>query len=115
MSIAAIIIATALAQAAPATLNDVAYTELSSGNSGAAVRKLENDAMDRSDPALLINLGTAYARQGATDKALAAFRAAIASPDRYDLELSDGSWMDSREAARQALAKLQSRTAQAAR
>lgn len=116
MLLAAIIVATALAQATPAAaLDDVAYTELSSGNANAAVRKLEESGMDRTDPALLINLGTAYARQGATDKALAAFRAAIASSDRYDLELADGSWMDSREAARQALAKLQRTTAQAAR
>ena len=116
MSVAAIIIATALAQATPAAgLSDVAFTELSAGNAGAAVRKLEDGASDRSDPAVLINLGTAYARQGATDKALAAFRSAIASQDRYDLELADGSWMDSREAARLALANLQRTTAQAAR
>lgn len=116
MSLAAIIVATALAQATPAAgISDVAYTELSAGNAGAAISKLEHSAVDRSDPAVLINLGTAYARQGATDKALAAFRAAIASPDRYDLELADGSWMDSREVARQALARLQRNTAQAAR
>lgn len=115
MSLAAIIVATALAQATPAGLSDVAYTELSTGNAGAAISKLEHRTVDRSDPAVLINLGTAYARQGATDKALAAFRAAIASPERYDLELADGSWMDSREVARQALARLQRNTAQAAR
>lgn len=114
MSLTAIIIAAALAQSAPG-IADVAYTELSAGDAAGAVRKLEDNAADTSDPAALINLGTAYARQGSTDKALAAYRAAIASPDRYDLELADGRWMDSREVARSALASLQRTTAQAAR
>ena len=114
MSVTAIIIAAALSQAAPAQ-SDVAYSELAAGDAAAAVRKLEVGAAGASDPALLINLGTAYARQGSTDKALAAFRAAIDSPERYDLELADGSWMDSREVARHALARLQRTTAQASR
>lgn len=121
MSLTTIILAAAMAQSAPAAaieqagVSDVAYTELSAGDADGAIRKLEGSATDSDDPALLINLGTAYARQGATDKALAAFRAAIASPERYELELADGSWMDSREAARSALARLQRVTAQAAR
>ncbi|VWX48950.1 hypothetical protein [Novosphingobium sp. 9U] len=94
---------------------DVAYAELAAGNAVAALRKLEEPSVDRSDPAVLINLGSAYARQGATDKALAALRAAVTSSERYDLELADGSWMDSREVARIALAKLQRGAAQAAR
>ncbi len=99
---------------APAvSATDVAYAELSTGNADAAVRKLEGTT--QSDPAVLINLGAAYARQGATDKALATYRAAIASPERYDLELADGRWMDSRAVARVALAKLQRDTAQALR
>ena len=124
MSLTTVILAAAIAQAAPApvtppsvdaVMTDVAYTELTSGNADAAVSKLEGEARARSDPALLINLGTAYARQGATDKALAAFRAAVASPDRYDLEMADGSWADSRTIARAALVRLQRTTAQAAR
>jgi tetratricopeptide (TPR) repeat protein len=121
MTLIAIVLAAAAAgqpvpaPAATAGITDVAYTELTSGNADAAVRKLENGAGAESDPAVLINLGTAYAKQGATDKALAAFRAAVASRDRYDLELADGSWMDSREAARVALGNLQRATAQAAR
>ena len=35
------------------------------------------------------------------------YRAAIASPDRYDLQLADGRWMDSRAAARLAAASLE--------
>lgn len=112
MSLITMLLAAATASVVPvpapsAGVADVAYVELVNGNAAAAVRKLEADRADRADPALLINLGAAYARQGATDKALAAYRAAIASPDRYELELANGTWMDSREVARQALANLQ--------
>lgn len=83
---------------------DVAYTELSTGQPQAALRKLEaGGAAQSDDPATLINLGAAYARAGMAAKAVAAYRAAIASPVRYDLQLADGSWVDSRFAARQAL------------
>ena len=58
------------------------------------------------DPARLINLGTAYAHLGDFDRASDAFRRAMYSDVRYDLELADGSVIDSREAARLALAKL---------
>lgn len=119
MLMTALILASALVQPvapqADRATPDVAYAELAAGNSDAALRKLEDASADRSDPAVLINLGTAYARQGSTDKALAALRAAVASPERYDLELADGRWMDSREVARIALANLQRGTAQASR
>lgn len=119
MLLTAVILASALAQPiapqADGSTPDVAYAELAAGNADAALRKLEEPSVDRTDPAVLINLGTAYARQGATDKALVALRAAVSSPERYDLELADGSWMDSREVARRALANLQRATAQAAR
>lgn len=120
MSFTAIAIAAVLAQAAPLAtttdgITDVAYTELAAGDADAAVQKLEAVGRYSADPALLINLGTAYARQGATDKALAAYRAAIATSERYDLELANGSWRDSRDVARHALASLQRARAQAAR
>lgn len=120
MSLSAMILAAAAASqpvpapAVSAGVTDVAYAELTSGNTDAAVRKLA-DAAESSDPAVLINLGAAYARQGATDKALASYRAAIASTERYDLELADGRWMDSRVVARTALSNLQRATAQASR
>ena len=66
------------------------------------------------DPALLINLGTAYARAGRMDEARDAFRAAIAAEDRYRVQLADGSWEDSRKVARLALDSLD-RTALAAK
>lgn len=59
------------------------------------------------DPARLINLGTAYARLGDVNRASEAFRRAMYSDTRYDLELADGSVVDSREAARMALAHLE--------
>jgi len=70
-------------------------------------RILASGQVQQGDPAALINLGTAYARLGQKDRALAMFRAAIASPDRYDLQLSDGRWMDSRAAARLAATALE--------
>lgn len=95
---------------------DVAYSELSNGQSDAALRKLESaPGVNAGDPATLINLGVAYARAGMADKAIAAYRAAVASETRYDLELADGSWMDSRTAARTALSRLITAQAQASR
>lgn len=82
---------------------DVAYTELSQGRSDDAIsRILANDAYRANDPAALINLGTAYARMGRLSEARDCFDRAIASRERYDLELANGQWMDSRRAARAA-------------
>lgn len=85
----------------------VAYAELKAGENRAAVEKLTgNVSLDARDPARLINLGTAYARLGRTAEAAAAYDNAIGSPIRYDLELADGRYVDSRWAARTALANL---------
>ena len=92
---------------------DVAYEALQAGDTAAAVRQLE-ESQD-SDPARLINLGAAYAGEGRFTDAEAMFRAAIASDERYRLELADGSWLDSRDAARLALARLQQASALALR
>ena len=85
----------------------VAYAELKAGENDAAVEKLTGDiGLDARDPSRLINLGTAYARLGRTAEAAAAYDAAIGSPIRYDVELANGRYMDSRWAARAALANL---------
>ena len=85
----------------------VAYAELKAGENDAAVEKLTGDiGLDARDPSRLINLGTAYARLGRTAEAAAAYDAAIGSPIRYDVELASGRYMDSRWAARAALASL---------
>lgn len=94
-------------QVATATTNvdrvDVAYEELMKDRNREAVEQILASGLDdQGDPAALINLGTAYARLGETEKAKACFKAAANSDTRYMLELADGSWMDSRRAARKA-------------
>ena len=103
--------------AEPTTIEqrEVAYADIAAGRADDAIRAIEARlATDPDDPALLINLGAAYARLGDTDRATEALRAAIASDTRYELELADGSWSDSRHAARRALETLQ-RSAQLAK
>lgn len=113
---AALLGQTAVAPAANAAPSDVAFEELASGHSEAALGKLKAAGAKQSkDPAMLINLGAAYASTGQAAKAIAAYRAAIASRDRYDLQLADGTWMDSRLAARTALKRLLTANAQALR
>lgn len=84
----------------------VAYEELQAGHNAAAADKLTHSAIDARDPSRLINLGTAYARLGRTADAASAYEAAAASPISYDVELAGGTYMDSRWAARTALANL---------
>ena len=84
----------------------VAYEELRAGQNQAAVDKLTHSSLERDDPSRLINLGTAYARLGQKADAQTAYRAAITSSIRYDVELASGTYMDSRWAARTALANL---------
>jgi Tfp pilus assembly protein PilF len=109
----AVVLSPAAAMADPAAASDrvdVAFDALSQGHTVDAVDQLRrSDAVKAGDPAALINLGTAYARQGRIAEARAAYRAAMASDTRYDLELSDGSWSDSREAAKMALDKLETK------
>jgi hypothetical protein len=94
-------------QAGDSDILPVAFAELKAGENAAAVDKLTGDTgLDARDPSRLINLGTAYARLGRTADAAAAYDAAIASPIRYDLELANGDYMDSRWAARTARANL---------
>ncbi len=88
----------------------VAYEAMASGQNAAAIQHLESaKSLDAHDPSRLINLGTAYARVGRIADARSAYRAAIRTHTRYDLELSNGTMMDSREAARLALRSLTDR------
>lgn len=90
---------------------DVAYKALAEGRTQDALAQLhESEPVRAGDPAALINLGTAYARQGRVADARAAFTAALNSKTRYDLELGNGAWIDSREAAKRALENLAERT-----
>lgn len=97
--------AAALPVEAPAVATrDVAYDDLANGRANEAAAALEalREAAPE-DPATLINLGSAYARLGHRARAAEAFHAALDSPVRYRLELADGNWVDSRQAARLAL------------
>lgn len=86
---------------------DVAFEELSQGRNHDAVELLEGSALVKDqDPAALINLGTAYARLGQFEMARRNYAAAMSSENRYVLELADGSWVDSRRAARMATTAL---------
>ena len=87
---------------------EVAYDALRAGQNDAAIAQLHASRLAADgDPAALINLGTAYARLGRREEAMACFKAAIASTSRYDLQLADGSWVDSRDAARRAAEALE--------
>lgn len=87
---------------------EVAYEALTSGQTARAVAALEARLReDPQDPATLINLGTAYSQLGDAARAAQAFRSAMTSDTRYQLELADGSWADSRQVARRALQGLE--------
>lgn len=88
---------------------DVGFDELARGRADQAIERIRsNNALDENDPVALINLGTANAMLGNTQAARTAYRAAIASPERYDVELANGQWRDSRAVARTALTRLDS-------
>jgi cytochrome c-type biogenesis protein CcmH/NrfG len=86
---------------------DVAFDALSEGRTDQAISKLQEQLVaEPADPATLINLGSAYAQRGDRERAAQAYRAAAASDTRYNVELADGTWVDSRHAARAALLRL---------
>ena len=86
---------------------EVAYEELIGGDAERALAALEAQLLqDPEDPALLINLAAAYAQLGREERAAAAYQAAIDSQTRYELELADGRWLDSRRVARMGLSEL---------
>ena len=86
---------------------DVAYEELALGENNAAIERIEQNAeLDRDDPARLINLGIAHAREGDAPAARAMFTAAARNEQRFQLETAQGEWMDSRDLARRALVML---------
>jgi Tfp pilus assembly protein PilF len=111
-----VFLAAALMAQAPANLtvpaptietSDVAYREIMSGRPQAAIDRLERVLTVRhDDPLALINLGTAYKMVGRTSDAARIYRSAATSSDRYDVQLSDGRWIDSRRAASIAIRKL---------
>lgn len=108
-----------VAQAEPAANGEIGYPQgsigydaLMAGDNARAISQItENDRVSRNDPAKLINLGQAYARTGRTTQAAQLFAAAMQSRDEIDLILANGTVMNSKEAARLALANLRTRVA----
>ncbi|MGB7417620.1 MAG: tetratricopeptide repeat protein [Erythrobacter sp.] len=93
--------------AAPDSGEELASTALARGQSEDAITRLKVE-LDRNpnDPALLINLGIAYAQIGADEDARVAFEAAMRSSAETDLQTADGALVDSRVLARKALSML---------
>ena len=88
------------------------YDALMAGDNETAVKQLETaEGISENDPARLINLGQAYARTGRTGEAAEMFMTAINSKHSFALVLSDGTVIDSREAAKLALNNLNHRLA----
>ncbi len=104
-----------LAQAATAHMveqqyetRDVAYEQLVEGDAESAIVALEAALADNpGDPAILINLGSAHAQMGNLERAEFYYRAARDSREDYRLELANGRWVDSRDAARLGLASVE--------
>ena len=87
---------------------DVAFEEMAAQDNEAAIERIEaNVSLEQNDPARLINLGVALAREGRVTEAKAMFEAAAHSETRYRLETADGEWVDSRRLAYRALAMLE--------
>ncbi len=80
---------------------------LAKGEAATAITALER-AVDTQpdDPALLINLGIAYAQNGEEAAARAMFERALISSDPVELETADGTATDSRRVARRAIKML---------
>lgn len=85
----------------------LAVQPLAQGESVRAIAMLKTALEDTpGDPALLINLGIAYAQGGNEAEARASFEAAMASREVIELEMANGATMDSRRLARRALGML---------
>lgn len=97
-------VATVLLMAQAPAAPDVASEDLLAQKNVAAIERIEaNDRLDKDDPARLINLGIAHAREGREEEARDMFRAVARSESTVRLELAGGGWVDSDELARRAL------------
>ena len=86
---------------------DASFEALASGENRQAIEAIDrSEALGEADPARLINLGIALAREGRADEARALFEAARSADTRYRLETAGGDWVDSRHLASRALAML---------
>lgn len=107
----AVLAAAPAAPAAPVAMfaeaPELAARTLAAGRSDEALAVLERASLaDPQDPAVLINLGIAYAQAGDEARARAAFAKALACDEVIELDTADGSTTDSRRLARKALRML---------
>lgn len=87
---------------------ELAAGTLAAGRSGDALVTLERASLaNPHDPAVLINLGIAYAHAGDEAKARVAFEKALACQEVLELDTADGTTMDSRRLARKAIRMLE--------
>ncbi|MDE1467594.1 tetratricopeptide repeat protein [Aurantiacibacter sp. D1-12] len=87
---------------------EVAFEELLEGDARAAIAQLEAELeANPGDPAVLINLGSAHAQLGEFERAQAYYRQARDCEEGYELELANGRWLHSRDAATLALATVE--------
>lgn len=88
-----------------ATRGSLAVAAIDRGDMAAAERLLANSGLGADDPARLINLGYVYMEQGRAEAAVAAWRAALASPQHRMVETMSGREARTDEIARRALAR----------
>lgn len=87
--------------------SDLAVAPLLARRSEEAIAILEQSRLsDPEDPAVLINLGIAYAQMGREAEARVAFTEALAARAALDLAISSGHVTDSRLLARRAIRML---------
>jgi predicted Zn-dependent protease len=87
---------------------DLAAQTLAAGREDEALAVLRRaSAANPHDPAVLINLGIAYAHKGEDAKARAAFESALTCHEVVELDTADGSATDSRRLARKAIRMLE--------
>lgn len=85
---------------------EVGYVALTQGDPAKAINTIKAAGAGKDDPVALINLAAANARLGRIEEARRLLQAARVAPDRFDVQLADGRWMDSRDVARLADAAL---------
>lgn len=104
---AMVLAAPAHAQSAQNEDPQLAAASLADGESVRAIAMLKT-ALEQApgDPALLINLGIAYAQSGSDAEARTAFEAAMSARESVELETANGTAIDSRRLARRALGML---------
>ncbi|KEO90188.1 hypothetical protein EH31_08845 [Erythrobacter longus] len=100
-------VAPAFAQSDNVGGEGLASAALVDGNASTAIELLQSELKEApQDPAILINLGIAYAQTGNEAEARSHFEAALTSRQVIELDTANGRTTDSRRLARQAISML---------